>query len=209
MRVSNPRAIAYFHFNMPFESSNIPGTLPVFQIELWKTGRTLRFQHNICVFPDPDLGNIPTTARKQPRSTQTRERPIVVSEIMGLFRPPRRVNTRRITRRRRRSVSSPCTAHAWHLLEGTRRATSVNTQLLHLQKDPHTGSISRDVNFSPELCRCRSCVFTEVARLVPPESYLIPSHAISSHMISSHLISKSCLACFVLSCGMSLPHTCC
>ena len=49
-------------------------------------------------------------------------------------------------------------------------ATSVNVQLPCLQKDLHTGSISRDiVNFPSELCRRRSGTFAEIARLVPPE----------------------------------------
>ena len=53
--------------------------------------------------------------------------------------------------------------------EGTKRATSVNVQLPCLQKDLRTGSISRDIlNFPSELCSCRSGVFTEVARSVPP-----------------------------------------
>ena len=40
--------------------------------------------------------------------------------------------------------------------EGTKRATSVNVQLLRLQKDLHKCSISRDiVNFPSELCRRR------------------------------------------------------
>ena len=45
--------------------------------------------------------------------------------------------------------------------EGTKRATSVNEQLPCPQKDLRTGSISRDVV---------NIMFTEVARLVPPES---------------------------------------
>ena len=54
--------------------------------------------------------------------------------------------------------------------EGSKPATSVNVQLLRLRKDLHMGSISRDiVNFPSELCRCRSGMFTEVARLVPPD----------------------------------------
>ena len=58
--------------------------------------------------------------------------------------------------------------------EGTKRATSVNVQLLRLQKDLRTGSISRDiVNFPSKLCRHRSDMFTEVARLVPPDASLI------------------------------------
>ena len=53
--------------------------------------------------------------------------------------------------------------------EGTKRATSVNVQPPCLQKDLHTGSISRDiVNFPCELCRRRSGMFAEVARLAPP-----------------------------------------
>ena len=39
LRVSNPRTIAYVHFNMPFDSSNLPWTGPIFQNELLKTGR--------------------------------------------------------------------------------------------------------------------------------------------------------------------------
>ena len=31
-RVSNPRAIAYFHFNMPFESSDLPGSGRPFEL---------------------------------------------------------------------------------------------------------------------------------------------------------------------------------
>ena len=55
-------------------------------------------------------------------------------------------------------------------LEGTKRATSVNVQLPCLQKDLRTGSIWQDVlNFPSELCRRRSGVFAEVARLVPPD----------------------------------------
>ena len=54
--------------------------------------------------------------------------------------------------------------------EGTKRATSISVQLLRLRKNLRTGSISRDiVNFPSELCRRRSCMFTEVARLVPPD----------------------------------------
>ena len=53
--------------------------------------------------------------------------------------------------------------------EGTNHSTSVNVQLLCLQKDLRTCSISRDmVTFPPELCRRRSDMFMEVARLVPP-----------------------------------------
>ena len=53
--------------------------------------------------------------------------------------------------------------------EGTEHATRINVQLPCLQKDLRTGSISRDiVNLPSELCRRRSGVFTEVARLVPP-----------------------------------------
>ena len=52
-----------------------------------------------------------------------------------------------------------------------KRATSVNVQLPCLQKDLRAGSISRDiVNVPSELCRRRSGMFTEVARLVPPEN---------------------------------------
>ena len=29
MRVSNPRAIIYVHFKLPFESSNLPGAGPI------------------------------------------------------------------------------------------------------------------------------------------------------------------------------------
>ena len=48
-------------------------------------------------------------------------------------------------------------------LEGTKRATSVNAQLLLLRRDLRRGSISRDVvNFPSELCSRRSGVFTEV-----------------------------------------------
>ena len=54
--------------------------------------------------------------------------------------------------------------------EGTKRATSVNVQLPCLQKDLRAGSILRDIlNFSSQLCRRRSGIFTPVARLVPPE----------------------------------------
>ena len=39
-RVSNPRAIAYFHFRMLFESSNLPGAGPIFpRHSLLKNGR--------------------------------------------------------------------------------------------------------------------------------------------------------------------------
>ena len=37
-RVSNPRTNADVHFKMAFESSNLPGAGPIFQIELLKTG---------------------------------------------------------------------------------------------------------------------------------------------------------------------------
>ena len=60
----------------------------------------------------------------------------------------------------------------WHPVapEGAERATSVSVQLPCLQKDLSTGSISRDiVNFPSELCGCRSGLFAEVARLVPPD----------------------------------------
>ena len=40
IEVSNPRTIAYLHFKMPFECSNIPGADPFFQIELLKAGCT-------------------------------------------------------------------------------------------------------------------------------------------------------------------------
>ena len=52
--------------------------------------------------------------------------------------------------------------------EGTKCATSVNVRLPCLRRDLRTGSISRDVNFPSELCRRRSGIFTDVARLVPP-----------------------------------------
>ena len=55
-----------------------------------------------------------------------------------------------------------------YLPEGNKRATSVNVQLRCLLKDLRTGS----VNFPSELCRRRSGMFTEVARLVPPGTYL-------------------------------------
>ena len=43
-RVSNPRAIAYVPFNMPFERPNLPeGVGPFFQIELVTTGRSLAY----------------------------------------------------------------------------------------------------------------------------------------------------------------------
>ena len=59
--------------------------------------------------------------------------------------------------------------------EGTKRATSANVQLPCLQKDLRKGSISRDmVNFPSELCRRRSGMFAEVARLVPPEGGTLP-----------------------------------
>ena len=55
--------------------------------------------------------------------------------------------------------------------ECTKRATSVNVQLPCRQKDLRTGSSSRVIlNFLSELCRCRGVTFTEVARLVPPET---------------------------------------
>ena len=56
--------------------------------------------------------------------------------------------------------------------EGTKRATAVKMRFLRLQKDLRTGSISRDsVNFPSELCRRRSGTSTQVARLVPPETW--------------------------------------
>ena len=55
------------------------------------------------------------------------------------------------------------------LPEGAKLASSVNVQPLRLRKDLRVGPISRDiVNFPSELCRRRSDIFTEVARLVPP-----------------------------------------
>ena len=39
--VSNPRTTACLHFKMPFEVSNLRGTVPFFQIELSKTDRKL------------------------------------------------------------------------------------------------------------------------------------------------------------------------
>ena len=55
--------------------------------------------------------------------------------------------------------------------EGTKRATSSSVQLLHLRKNLCTGSTSRDiVNFPSELCRRRSGLFTEAARLAPPDT---------------------------------------
>ena len=57
------------------------------------------------------------------------------------------------------------------LPEATKRATSVNVRLPLLRKDLRTGSISQDiVSFPSELCRRRSGMFPEVARLVPPGS---------------------------------------
>ena len=59
------------------------------------------------------------------------------------------------------------------LTEGTKRATSVSVQLLHLRKDLRTGSISRDIaNFPSELCGRRRAIFVEVACLVPPGPYI-------------------------------------
>ena len=53
------------------------------------------------------------------------------------------------------------------------RATSVDVRLSWLRKDLRMGSISRDVvNFTSELCRRRSGMFTEVARLVPPGGWV-------------------------------------
>ena len=58
--------------------------------------------------------------------------------------------------------------------EGTKRATSVNVQLLGLRTDLRTGSISPDtVNFPSELCRRSGCVFKEVSRWVPPDSVCV------------------------------------
>ena len=57
--------------------------------------------------------------------------------------------------------------------EGTKRATSVNVQLLHLQRGRRMGSISRDIGyFSSEVCRSISGMFAEVARLMPPEWFM-------------------------------------
>ena len=51
----------------------------------------------------------------------------------------------------------------------------VKVQLLRLRRDLRTGSISRDIVNSPsELCRRRSCMITEVARLVPPDLWGVP-----------------------------------
>ena len=37
LRVSNPRTAAYAYFNMPFESSNLPGAGPIFsKLNFWK-----------------------------------------------------------------------------------------------------------------------------------------------------------------------------
>ena len=56
--------------------------------------------------------------------------------------------------------------------ESAKRATSVNAQLLRPWKDLRTGSISRGIVSLPsELCRRRSGVFMEVARLVPPDMF--------------------------------------
>ena len=34
-RVSNPRTIAYVHLNVPFESSNLPGAVPIILQDAW------------------------------------------------------------------------------------------------------------------------------------------------------------------------------
>ena len=71
--------------------------------------------------------------------------------------------------------------------EGTKCATSVNVQLPCLQKNLRTGSISRDIVNFPNLRRHRSGMFTEVARLVPPDLFLSPSRSKSppSHLQKS------------------------
>ena len=66
-----------------------------------------------------------------------------------------------------------CMPHAKYYfgarLEGTKRAISANMPRLRPQRDLRTASILLDiVNFTSELCRRRSGVFTEVACLVPP-----------------------------------------
>ena len=43
LRVSNLRTVTYVHFNLPFESSNLPGAGPIFQIAFLKTGCRSRF----------------------------------------------------------------------------------------------------------------------------------------------------------------------
>ena len=56
--------------------------------------------------------------------------------------------------------------------EGTERATSVNVRLPRPRRDPLAVSISRDiVNFPSELCRRRSGMFAEIARLLPPDCF--------------------------------------
>ena len=61
-------------------------------------------------------------------------------------------------------------AHTSPFLEGTECATSASVQLVRLQKDLRTVSISWDiVNFPAELCSRRSGMFWEVVRLVPPD----------------------------------------
>ena len=42
LRASSPRTIAFFHFNMPFESSHLPGAGPMFPDRTLKTGCTQR-----------------------------------------------------------------------------------------------------------------------------------------------------------------------
>ena len=70
---------------------------------------------------------------------------------------------------------APCRGSSVQAPEGTERATSVSVQLPCPQEDLRTGSISRDVVSLPsELCRGRSGRFTEVARLVPPDSRYRP-----------------------------------
>ena len=41
LRVSDPRTAAYFHFEVPFESSNLPGSEPLFPQNQREAGRWL------------------------------------------------------------------------------------------------------------------------------------------------------------------------
>ena len=75
------------------------------------------------------------------------------------------------------------------LPEGTKRATSVNVRLPCLQKDLRTGSISRGiVDFPSELCRHRSGMCTEVARLVPQNKFMQRARCRSQTQASAYII---------------------
>ena len=70
--------------------------------------------------------------------------------------------------------------------EGTKRATSLNVQLLCLRKDLHTVSIPRDIANDPsELCGRRSGMFTVVTLLVQPGWHVASRRFLASRVVNS------------------------